>query len=77
MPETNNRVTCEARCDSLGKGGEPARKEPLERSKILNSNWKGNADMMLFGLKLLNIAKGHHCLVPGILTFQFPKINRK
>lgn len=43
-------------CDSPDKGGEPVRKDSEENSNILNSNWKGYADMMLIGLRFLSIA---------------------
>ena len=43
-------------CDSPDKGGEPVRKDLEEKSNIFNSNWKGNADMMLIELRFLSIA---------------------
>lgn len=43
-------------CESLGRGGELVWND-LERSKIFNSNWKGNADAMLIAIPL-----------PGYLT---------
>lgn len=43
-------------CDSPVQGGELVRKDLVERSKIFNSNWKGDADVMLIGLTFLYIA---------------------
>lgn len=64
-------------CDSPGKGGELARKDAAERSNIFNSNWKGNADMMVIGLKFLYIATP----LPGYpavnLYFRLLKLTKK
>lgn len=43
-------------CDSPVQGGELVRKDLVERSKIFNSYWKGDADVMLIGLTFLYIA---------------------